>query len=565
MATSYGTNIRSALNKNGVQNNRIGFKDGYVTVDGKNFVQVGQNTNGVSYATNSAFNTAFKSLGGKAAPAVPGGNAAMSAATSTINAARPVVTPSQTGKTTATTTATKTAPTYTPPVSQTQQTLNQLAQQLSKNANTQFTAPAAFNYSQQDLQNDPQYQSQLALAQRNVQRQQFDTNALLRAGGQGKSSYSETVANQVGADAMQNIADTIVPQLVQQRFAQYQDANNRDFQAQQANYGVGSDAVTSLQNLYGLQNQEFFQNPLTEAQTTGTYQSTPVKEAVNQLLALKQQAEAKGITKEERTAISKQADQVRQFISSQGVDTSGLGANVASKKINASNAGVRTLQGQQLDQQAQQNRIQNALAVSDQTGRVVTPQQDAQGLWRQAKNPNAPLTLNAQNQAFNQAYQTNRANVADQQFQQQFGYQQERDQVADQQFQQQFEYNAVRAAIGDQQWQAQFDESVRQYGLDYALNEQIQLGNLSLADAQNAREQGKYDAEMAAAGTVNVNEIAAKYLDPVIKVDPDTGLPVDQEAAQRQIASIAGGDANLAAQLWLRYGMKPDFEYSPQQ
>lgn len=559
MATNYNVGIRSALNKQGINNNRIGYNNGYVTVDGKNFLQAGANKGGTAYTSQSALNTALKSL----TPA--SGQTMGTGVPIAVNAARPVTVPSQSGKQTVQSPNISAPPTYTPPVNQTQQTLQQLSQQLAKNQQFQFKAPQAFSYNENDLASDPQYQSQLRLAQRAVTRQQGDTNAALRAGGQGKSSYSETVANQIGADAMANIADTIVPQLVAQRFNQYQDASNRDMQVQQGNYGIQQDAASGLASLYGLQNQEYFENPLTEAQTTGVYQSTPVREAVNQLMSLKQQAEAKGVTKEQRTALSAQADQVSDFISSQGVDTSNLGANTTSSKINTANIGIRTLQGQQFDQQAQTNRFNQAITVGEQSGRLIQPQMDASGLFRQAANPNTPLNMSGQNQAFNQAYQQGRATAADQQFQQQFGYQQERDQVGDQQWAQQFEYQAVRALIGDVQFQQQFDEDVRRYGIDSALNRQVQLGSLSFQDAQNAREQGKYDAEMASSGQVNVNEIASKYLDPVIKVDPDTGLPVDQEAAKRQIASLAGADGNLAAQLYLRYGMKPPGGYSPQQ
>lgn len=563
MATTYNTAIRQQLNKSGINNSRIGFANGYVTVDGKNFIQPTTTTNGTAYTSSSAFNNALKNVTTAANNAATTGNKLSSAASTASTIAKSLSVPSQSGKTTTTSTAIQTAPTaaWAPPVSQTQQTLNQIAQQLAKQQQTQFKAPEAFSY---NAESDPAYQAQLALAKQNIARQQLDTNAALRASGQGKSSYSETVANQIGTDALSTLANSIVPQLMSQAYQQYNDTANRDLQIQQANYATGQDSLNNLQNLYGLQDKEYFQNPLAESQVTGTLQTAPVRDAINQLVSIKQQAEAKGITKDARNSLSETANQIRTYLKSQGVDTSALGANTASGKIDVANTGVRTLQGQQLDQQAAQNRFNQAIAVGDQTGRVITPQMDASGLFRQAANANTPLNLAGQQQAFNQAYQTNRANASDQQFQQQFGYQQQRDTVADNQWQQQFQYTALRAQIADGQWQQQFDKDVQQFGLNYALQQQIQNGQLSIQDAENARAQAKFDAEQAASGQVNINEIAAKYLDPVIQIDKNTGVPIDKEAAKRQIASIAGSDANLAAQLYLRYGMKPDFDYSPQ-
>jgi hypothetical protein len=79
-------------------------------------------------------------------------------------------------------------------------------------------------------------------------------------------------------------------------------------------------------------------------------------------------------------------------------------------------------------------------------------------------NYNGVPTLAAQNQAFNQAFN-----------QDQFAYQQTRDQ------------------IGDQRWQQQFDEDMRRYGMDYALNQQVKSGQLSMQQAQLALQQSKFN------------------------------------------------------------------------
>jgi len=48
-----------------------------------------------------------------------------------------------------------------------------------------------------------------------------------------------------------------------------------------------------------------------------------------------------------------------------------------------------------------------------------------------------------------------------------------------------FQYRAARDAIADQRWKMEFDEDVRRFGLEYALQRQIQLGNLDI-DRMNA-------------------------------------------------------------------------------
>jgi hypothetical protein len=83
----------------------------------------------------------------------------------------------------------------------------------------------------------------------------------------------------------------------------------------------------------------------------------------------------------------------------------------------------------------------------------VTAAQAAQAL------PQVFSTLDARNQQFNQ-------DMAQQELQLR---------------QQQMEYQAARDAIADQRWKAEFDEDVRRWGLQYALNRQVQLGNLDIS------------------------------------------------------------------------------------
>lgn len=350
------------------------------------------------------------------------------------------------------------------PGSRTEQTLGSINDWINKQGQFQFEMPDSFTY---DPSTDPAYQSQLAEAKKNVVNQQADTNAGLRATGQGKSSWSETVANQIGTSAMESIANNLVPQLMQQAYQRYSDEANRNLQVQQMNYGVGQDAIGNLGSLYGLQNQEYFQNPLAEAQVTGNYLPTAARDAINNLLSLKQQAETKGISAEERSNLSKQADFIRSQLTSMGIDASQYGADVNYNTASQAQAGIRTLAGQQTDLASRQANLDAALQYANLTGRLMTPQTDWTGYARQATNPETPLTMAGQQQQFDQGQQA---------WNNEFTLEQ-------------FAYQKARDAIGDQQWQMQFDENVRQYGLNYAMEDLAQRNQMAYQQAQIAISQ----------------------------------------------------------------------------
>ncbi|KQY87085.1 hypothetical protein ASD24_26785 [Paenibacillus sp. Root52] len=350
------------------------------------------------------------------------------------------------------------------PGSRTEATLGRINDFINNQSQFQFTKPEAFSY---DQTTDPAYQAQLAEAKRNVVTQQADTNAGLRATGQGKSSWSETVANQIGTGAMESIANNLVPQLMQQANQRYSDDANRNLQVQQMNYGVGQDAIGNLGNLYGLQNQEYFQNPLQEASVTGNYLPTEARDAINKIDSLKQQAETKGITAEDRAALSKQADFIRSQLTAMGIDASQYGANVSRADAAKVRPGIRTLQGQTMDLSNKQANLQAAGMYMDASGKLITPQSDWGGLVRQAANPNGQLTMAGQNQAFNQGQQQWQNNFAVEQF----------------------AYSKARDAVADSQWGAQFQQSVDQFGLNYALQELQQRDETAYRNAMLAINQ----------------------------------------------------------------------------
>ncbi|MNM10421.1 hypothetical protein D3C81_205460 [compost metagenome] len=371
---------------------------------------------------------------------------------------------------------------YTTQTSPTVDTLNRINDFITKQSQFHFTTPEPFTY---DQNSDPAYQSQLAEAKRNVENQQADTNAFLRAGGQGKSSYSEMVANQVGSNAMKSIANDLVPTLMNQAYQRYNDDANRSLQTQQLNYGVGQDAIGNLGNLYGLQDNEYFQKPIAEAQLTGNYLPTEAREAISQILNLKQQAEASGITAQERTGLSQQADVLRAKLQSLGIDPSFYSANRSYDQASGSNPGIRTLSGQQMD-------------------------------------------LNNE----------------------------------------QFAYQKARDAITDKQWQAQFDQSVSQFGLNYALS-QLQENNqqayrqasLALSQDDNDRAWATLDWEMmnpsssGSSGGLTANQVLQSmkslYTEPVYTTDQvgnqtKTGSQITTDATKREQMFLNVVDSGLS-------------------
>jgi hypothetical protein len=62
-----------------------------------------------------------------------------------------------------------------------------------------------------------------------------------------------------------------------------------------------------------------------------------------------------------------------------------------------------------------------------------------------------------------------------------------------------FDYQKARDAIADARDKRDFDEDMRRYGLDYALQRQVQLGNLSINQAQLALSRSNSAADNARA------------------------------------------------------------------
>lgn len=202
---------------------------------------------------------------------------------------------------------------------------------------------------QYDPNSDPAYQAQVQLAQQRAQ--VASRNALEAANDRGllTSSLATNQLGQIQQSAEQE-AMSYIPQYRDQAYNQY-----RNNLAQ-----VGE----MLGQAYNLRNQQF-NEATTEAQLTGSYMPAGAQQIVNQIYQLKSQAETKGITREERDALSSQANQLRSQLTAMGVDVSGLGADTS---LANTRVGQRTLEGQRLDyaQQTDQRDFNEGVRRYDQ-------------------------------------------------------------------------------------------------------------------------------------------------------------------------------------------------------
>ncbi|MEK8128348.1 hypothetical protein WMW72_10580 [Paenibacillus filicis] len=260
-----------------------------------------------------------------------------------------------------------------------QNNFNQTSDQIRQAAQAaarQFKAPEPFKY---DQNSDPAYQAALNTARANITQQQADTNARLRAGGQGKSSYSETVANQIGAKEMARVSDTVLPQLINQAYQRYQDSANRDLALQQANYGAEQDRIANLAKSY--------------AQQFGQYQQ--------------QFDNDRAIG---RDAAADKSANWQAYLQSAGL-TGNLGSGPkVDWSLLGGNDGARTLQGQEFDASQQNALFNRALQEAGLTGTYngsPTMQQRAQDFSQSAENRRIGLQAQGQSQSAANAKNSN--------------------------------------------------------------------------------------------------------------------------------------------------------------
>ncbi|MBY0205245.1 hypothetical protein [Paenibacillus cucumis (ex Kampfer et al. 2016)] len=424
----YNIGVRQALNGMGVDNKRIGYNNGYVTIDGQNVIRPQVNAGGTSYTSQGNLNS------------IQGQVNQLNQANTIMNR---VTNPQAT-------------------VNPYDTQINDVLAQLTQGINN----PAAY-----DPYASPEYAAYQAQAQRNTQQGIRTAQEALGASGLGRSSILSDRAQGIQNDANEYMQLQVIPQLIaaNQAAEQQKIGNLANLMGLMSNQQGLYDARDQNQfnnsfNVLGYladQNQRGLDNARADAGLTGNYLTPEARDLLNNLLGLKQQAEAKGITKDARAGLSKQADGIRDQLSVLGVDTSQLGANTSYS--NASKAGIgRTLQGQQVD-------------------------------------------MDRQGQQFNQGMQTRQQNFNEKQtgLDNQFRDRQQTFNEGQTSWENSFNTRKQDFAEGQQAWQnsfdsARFEEDKRQYGLNHAIDEQAQnLRKEQFDYEKETNKQSKKDMESA--------------------------------------------------------------------
>jgi len=285
-----------------------------------------------------------------------------------------------------------------------------------------------------DPNSDPAYQAALTRAKANIDAGNSQAQAEMNRRGILNSTITSDRMGEIASQEMGNVETTVIPQLMQQAYQKYIDSQNQQ-QQQFSNLGT-------VANAYLGEDQRGIDNTNTRANMTGYLPGgEDAQKLYTQLMGLKQQAEAKGITAAERNKLSNQATGIRAMLSQMGVDITNLGANTNYNTASQVAPAIRTLQGQQVDQQAVQQQWDNRFNYGQAVGQFANGQQ----------------TLASKAQNFNQGFATRQQNFTE----------------------------------GQQNWNNQFDlakftEDTRRYGLDYALQEQQVAISQQNADSSSA-------------------------------------------------------------------------------
>lgn len=329
-------------------------------------------------------------------------------------------------------------------------------------------------YQNQSINDWSQKQRELFSQLENVLKTPFSYDPNNDAALQSQKALYQAGAKTASRDAMETMNERGLLQsdLTNSQLAQIEQNANTQFNAlipqyQQMAYNQYLDGINNASNLLGqagnIRGQEFNEG-VTQAELTGTYLPPGAQSLVDNIYALKAQAES-GVSAQQRAQLSSQADQLRAQLNAMGVDTSGLGANVA---LNNTAVGQRTMAGQQMDyaQRADQRDFD-----------------------------------------YNQGIDQRNFDYAQGIDQRNFDYGRERDQVADEQF--------IK----------QFNEQVRQFGMNNALNWAQQAvsqqnANVNSGQLGLSREKFNYDKEQDALNRASSSTTKAGTNGYDYKTDP---------------------------------------------
>lgn len=466
---------RDALTSYGIDNSRIGYNNGATTVDGRYFGTPSLNMNGTTYYDPTGFNNALSNfrIGDMQQQILNNTQLPENAYTSQIDA---------------------------------------LMKQLGQSANTQTVDP----YS------TPEYAAYQAQADRRANQGIRSAQEALGSAGFGRSTALGERAQGIQNEQTEYLETQVIPMILANERAKQQQvydnlANLLNPLMSQQGY-ADQRALQNLNNQYNAlgmltsEQQRGLDNARADASLTGTYLTPEQQSLVNTLLGLKQQAETKGITKDQRNALSKQADTIRSRMQAVGLDPTKYGANINYNTASQYTPG-RTLQGQQLDLQRQGQEFDQGMA---------TRQQDFA-----EKQTGLDNAFRNRQQDFNEGQQQWQNNFA----------------------MEQFAYQKARDAVADSQWSAQFNENVRQFGLNYAMQELQRQDDKAYRDAMTAISQDENARAWLGMDSSQPAEYSGMTAPQVLSAlqaqytDPTTGTftpPKDSAAKEQLYMQVSG-------------------------
>lgn len=498
----YGTAVRDALTSKGIKNSDIGYNsnNGYITVGGSDFMKPSKVLNGVSYDTAQNFNNAWSNYQNTqskkaAAPSASTGYTPSYAPAGMVGVRDQLQTsgynPSSIGYSNGMATVNNqpfTAPTvnlggtlYTTPSGYNQglsnYRINDLQNQVyngsalptnpyTSQLDQQIAALQQLAQSQQttDPYSTPQYAAYQAQSDRRANEGIRAQQEALGGSGFGRSTMLSDRAGGIQNQEREYLETQVIPQIIAAEQARQQQQYNNllslltPLQNQQAY--ADNRYQTELTNKYNALNalateqQRGMDNTRADAALTGNYLTPQQQALIDNLYALKSQAEAQGITKAQRAALSTQADGIRNQLQASGLDISKLGANTS---------------------------------------------------LAQAKQSGVGRTLAGQDQDFNQQLALRKQDTADKQYSEQFAYQKARDAIADKQWQTKFDEDVRQNGLsyGLQQLAQQNDQAYRQ-------------AQLALSQDDNARQWAALDYDQSqGTGAKNSGFTPSQVLDNV--------------------------------------------------
>lgn len=332
ISTGYNYGIRQGLVGKGVNNSDIGYdqNSGYVTVKGANAIKAPKTYMGTSYTSQNDFNNDWNTYQKSLNQPQPGLGAVAGFGNMVADTAKQQPT---------STTTQQSAPTqqYNPYQSSNpyDTQVNDMISRLLQQANNQ--QPIDVNA----IYKSPQYAAYQAQAQRGADQGIRAAQEAMGTSGFGRSTALQERSQGIQNDATQYMNTQVLPQLMAQEQQSRQQQFQNQFSALDALLGqqtVGDNRFNTANNL-----------AIDKSSVTGNYLDPQAMKLIDEITQL---GEAwKTGTPEEKVKFNQQANQNRSLLAAMGIDPSLFGADKTTEEriANSSKAGVRTIQGQQLD------------------------------------------------------------------------------------------------------------------------------------------------------------------------------------------------------------------------